>query len=241
MCRSLIPLVLALGSVCSAQSVVEEDAILWPRFPQQSAGFGVSLSARAGTMVVGKQYGGSASVYKLTSQGWEPEAELTIGSGTPYFGYSVATDGERILVGDYEYNAEGRAHVFARGGGGWVLEATLTGSDISIHDDYGFSLAIDGEVAVVGAPEHIHGTWGGAFVYRRSGSSWMQEAELDPTSTAVAIHGSTIVCGAGEWGFDPGAGLRLRARWVRLGARGRVVRLRWDRRRLLREGPGAPG
>ncbi|MCF7734030.1 MAG: FG-GAP repeat protein, partial [Akkermansiaceae bacterium] len=74
---------------------------------------------------------------------------------------------------------------------------------------YGTQVAIDGDTAVVGAPGEATalGTYvGAAYVYRRSGDSWVQEAKLTSIApgasyafgTSVAIDGNLIAVGAGS-------------------------------------------
>jgi hypothetical protein len=74
-------------------------------------------------------------------------------------------------------------------------------------DGFGWSVAMDGEVAVVGAPFH-QGTnssiIGGAYIFRRSGTNWNYEAFLDGADTApksfvgctVAVSSNRVAIGA---------------------------------------------
>jgi hypothetical protein len=71
---------------------------------------------------------------------------------------------------------------------------------------FGYSVVIQGDVAVVGAPQDdVAGDRAGAaYVYRFNGSTWSVETRLtasdgeagDLFGTSVAIDGSTIVIGA---------------------------------------------
>ena len=82
-------------------------------------------------------------------------------------------------------------------------QATLTAADAAAGDMFGYSVAVSGSTAVVGAPFSNSGT-GAAYVFRRSGASWAQQAELTATGaatddefgTSVALSGSTAVVGA---------------------------------------------
>jgi len=91
----------------------------------------------------------------------------------------------------------------------YSLEAMLRGDDgdeYAPQDQLGAAVAIDGELAVVGAPYHdfAGADAGAAFVYRHSPSGWIEEARLvasngradDNFGRAVAISGDTIVVGA---------------------------------------------
>jgi hypothetical protein len=89
----------------------------------------------------------------------------------------------------------------------WRPESILTGSS---EDDgnYGRAAAIDGDTIVVSAPNHtLNGNpfqkynAGAAYVYIRSGTSWVQQAKLiaddasagDEFGYSLAIRGNTIV------------------------------------------------
>jgi hypothetical protein len=120
------------------------------------------------------------------------------------FGSSVATSGTTVLVGAFAYaNYEGRAYVFTKTASGWTQAAELKASDARAGDQFGFSVAISGTTAVVGAYSHAHDA-GRAYVFSRTASGWTQAAELKGSDTAggdlfgysVGISGTTVVVGA---------------------------------------------
>jgi uncharacterized delta-60 repeat protein len=97
-------------------------------------------------------------------------------------------------------------------------QAYLKASDAGASDAFGFSVAISGDTAVIGAPNQVDENNGirpgAAYVFVRNGPTWSQQAYLkasnvDPTENAdafgasVAIYGDTIVVGA--WGEDSDA------------------------------------
>lgn len=97
------------------------------------------------------------------------------------FGYCLASDGARILVG---HGSKGSAaHLFVLRDDDWILEQSLSASGGSSTDAFGGSLAIQGDVALVGAHEaDARGTNSGAvYVFRRDPSSgtWLQSESLD--------------------------------------------------------------
>ncbi len=101
------------------------------------------------------------------------------------FGYSVATDGARLLVGSLN-NSDigfhtGCAYVFRRDGAQWVQEAQLFDPAAVFAGRAGTSVALNDEVAVVGAREEaMLPNVGGALVYRRTGQAWAHEVTLHP-------------------------------------------------------------
>ena len=88
-------------------------------------------------------------------------------------------------------------------------QAKIQSSDIAGGDEFGTSIAIDGDTAVVTAKKESNQA-GAAYVFTRSGSTWTQQQKLvasdaesfDRFGSNVAISGDTIVVGAGE--EDPG-------------------------------------
>ena len=71
------------------------------------------------------------------------------------FGTSVAIDGEWAVVGAPNETTitagEGAAYVFRNRFGRWTLEQTLADPEADLFDEYGASVAIDGDTMAVGA------------------------------------------------------------------------------------------
>jgi uncharacterized repeat protein (TIGR01451 family) len=88
----------------------------------------------------------------------------------------------------------------------WTEQAKLVGSDTALDDQFGFSVAIDGNTAVVGAnaDDDLRSTSGTAFVFVRTGTAWSEQAKLTASDGAasdnfgwsVAIDAETVVVGA---------------------------------------------
>ena len=140
------------------------------------------------------------------------------------FGYAVAVSGDTMVVGASQADLStpfpdvaqaGSAYVFVRNGNDWELQAQLAASNPDQYDNFGWSVAIDGDTVVVGAPnERGNGTGGeeddslssagAAYVFERNGTTWAKQAYLKATlpaedsyfGHAVAIDEGTIVVGA---------------------------------------------
>jgi hypothetical protein len=168
------------------------------------------------------------TVYRRTGATWAPEQFLlTPDGGDDEFGASVAVSGDTLVIGapfgDRAVSESGTVFVYRRGFTGWALEAALKSSNAERFDDFGRSVAIDGDTIVVGAPGEdsaatgVNGTApgpvdnsqpdsGAAYVFRRSGTSWTQEAYLKASNTGqndgfghgVAISGDTIAVSAAD-------------------------------------------
>lgn len=92
----------------------------------------------------------------------------------------------------------------------WVASSILTPTNGVSGDEYGSSVAIDGDVMVVGAVQGdaTDTNSGYANVYRFNGSEWVFEQQLLPSNSgswdqfgsAVDVEGNTIIVGAyGDW------------------------------------------
>jgi hypothetical protein len=188
-------------------------------------GFSVALSGA--TAVVGASRdddlgsdSGSAYVFTRDDTTWETTKLLAPDGGAKdLFGYRVAVSGDTVIVGASQSLApdpdSGSAYVFVRGDRGWTLQAKLVPDDGEAGDVFGISVAIEGNLAVVGAGLDDDLGWGSgsAYVFTRNGEAWTQEAKLlaDDGSEAdyfgwvMAISGDTVVVGAPGYEFQTGA------------------------------------
>jgi len=135
------------------------------------------------------------------------------------FGASIAVSGTTALVGAPAANGgpgkgTGAAYVFVKGPAGWAQQAKLAASDPvgTAKEGFGFSVALDGDTAVIGAPNRgtfpgdPFGGSGAAYVYQRSGTKWSQQAILTEIPSggrtgnffgfSVAISGGTVLASA---------------------------------------------
>jgi len=181
--------------------------------------FGISVSLSGDTALVGARFdddngnkSGSAYVFARRGTSWTQEAKLLAGDGAAndWFGDSVSLSGDTALVGarfdDDNGSASGSAYVFARNGTSWTQEAKLLPSDGATYDEFGGSVSLSGDTALVGAPlDANNGSYSGsAYVFARSGTSWAQAAKLrarygatyDWFGGSVSLSGDTALVGA---------------------------------------------
>jgi hypothetical protein len=173
---------------------------------------------------------GSAYIYRESADGtWRHEYKLVPADGEAgeVFGHDVGISGDRAIVGaffdDDRGQFAGSAYIFQDNGmGRWEQVAKLFGDDTAEIDHFGFSVAISGNHAIVGAnlaelPEQGDGDYGLAYVFRDDGAgNWPQVAKLQSSDARsrdffgidVAIDGNTAVVGAN---FDDEGGT-IRAR-----------------------------
>ena len=127
-----------------------------------------------------------------------------------FLGGSVDISGDTMVVGAYldddAGTSSGAAYVYRWDGMTWNEEAKLTASDAARADLFGKAVAIDGDTIVVGSfmDDDMGSHSGSAYVFRRTGNVWSQEAKLidsdgvegDILGFSVAISGDTVVVGA---------------------------------------------
>ena len=187
--------------------------------------FGYSVAVDGDTVVVGAQghNGKTGAAYVFTKVGgvWgnalegsethrTETAKLTATGGATfdYFGHSVAVNRDTIVVGARGYGSSpGAAYVSTKVGGMWGQKAKLTASNADDDDQFGQSVAVDGDTVVVGAQQDDRKR-GSAYVFTKpTGGNWADNTETarlaasdrsanDSLGASVAIRGSTIVVGA---------------------------------------------
>ena len=193
------------------QKIVVPDAATGDRF-------GCSVAIDNNTIVVGA-YGddslaGSASVFVLAGSSWVFQQKLTASDAESgdIFGCSVAIDGNTIIIGasndDYSGDTDaGSAYIYKRQGTTWLEQKILRASDSGPTHHFGYSVAIDGNSAVVGAYEgnsDVVSGAGAAYVFAKINADWVERQKLFDTNDpcygddfgfTVAIKNDTILAG----------------------------------------------
>lgn len=194
-----------IAQLCDTQAPIE--LISANAGAYSSAGY--SVAASEDIVVIGAYRderlaigAGSAAVYRLVAGLWTEEGDLlppTPGVGD-WFGSSVATDGQRVVVGVPFANTtaprSGSVVVFQYvTDNGWVVETELTAPLPQFEDRFGTSVAIDADRIVVGASQrNAFGVTnaGSALVYMLEDGAWTFEQELFTGSVANANAGHTV-------------------------------------------------
>lgn len=214
--------------------------------------FGYSVSLAGGVIAVGTpkhvhggKNSGAAYIWEKVGVHWTPVGEIrgTDAAGGDWFGCSIDTDGTRVVVGamwdDDNGPNSGSAYVFDKVGGTWVQTAKLIAADGLAADFFGFSVAIDGEVVIVGAQENDEAgpIAGAAYVFEHAAGTWSQTAKLigsdiddgDRFGWSVAAAQGTLVVGSTQKNGGKGGAYLYRqeggswtqtARYFGLGAHG---------------------
>ncbi|MBN1256229.1 MAG: hypothetical protein JXA52_00835 [Planctomycetes bacterium] len=163
---------------------------------------------------------GAAYIFKRNDATWTEQAKLVPADGElgDCFGCAVAISGDSVIIGSYRDddngNDSGSAYIFTRDETIWKEEAKLTASDGALADWFGKSVSISGDDAVVGSYLKNSGA-GSAYVFKRQGFFWSEQAKLiasdseasDYFSYAVAISGDYVTLGAyGDDNSGPDSG-----------------------------------
>jgi hypothetical protein len=183
--------------------------------------FGISVAIDENTILVGSYLDddsgdASGSVYVFVRSGatWTLQTKLHALDADTHdlFGCSVAIDGDTALIGALIDEANGpysgSAYVFTRSGTTWTQQAKLLASDGTSGDEFGNSVSLEGDTALIGAywDDELGNLSGSSYVFTRSGTIWTQQAKLlssdgeawDRFGESVCINGDTALIGA--WG-----------------------------------------
>ena len=144
------------------------------------------------------------------------QAKLT--ADEDFFGYSVAIKDDLAVIG-----APGRAaYIFEKpANGGWAKAtetAKLTAANGHLEDRFSFSLVIDTDTILVGAPRYKNFTEGAVYIYEKAADGWADMTETGKLIIAddqgldhyfgysMAISGNTLfVTALGELNDGTGA------------------------------------
>src|SRR5215210_5174921 len=203
---------------------LDQQAPVHPRLRQAGERFGAAVSLAGGTLAVGAPGADAGAVY-VFQRGpvrWRERAKVVPadgGAGQQY-GFAVATDGAQIFAGaptaDFPGTNSGAVYKLTPGAGGWTSQrleiAAVKG------DQLGASLALDGDLLVVGAPAPPPGSGTGRVHVLLLGDSLEipapRNAEIrDLAGFAVAVDGGRVVVGGAlgdqadgaagaAWSFD---------------------------------------
>ena len=178
--------------------------------------FGYSVAISGNYAIVGARYdddngynSGSAYIFNVQTGTQLHKLTASDGAANDYFGRSVAIDGNYAIVGahldDDKGAYSGSAYIYTISSG---QLHKLVPEDGAGSDEFGYSVAISGNYAIVGAREDDDkGTnSGSAYIFNVQTGAQLQKlvasdgATLDYFGYSVAISGNYVIVGA--WGDD---------------------------------------
>ena len=212
------------GSDCGAAYVYELFGSQWiekqklvPSDGSAGDKFGRSVAVEGDTIVVGSYYGdsnkpdtGSAYVFSQIDANWVERQKLVApdAASGDRFGCSVAIDNNTIVIGAYGDDSQaGSASVFVRNDSNWVFQQKLTVSDAEPADFFGYSVAIDNNIIIIGAPSDDYSNLsdaGSAYLYEWRDTMWLEQNILRASDSGLSHH----------FGFS----VALDANWAVIGA-----------------------
>ncbi|HEV7642498.1 MAG TPA: FG-GAP repeat protein [Pyrinomonadaceae bacterium] len=168
------------------------------------------------TIIINSDEFGTGSAYVFVRNGttWTQQQKLVASDGAQLdrFGTGVDISGNTVIVGaaqdDINTNDnQGSAYVFTRSGSVWSEQEKLIASDGAQFDQFGSSVSVSGDYAVVGdAADTVGGVaaQGSVYVFVRSGSDWTEQTKLidseghdsDNFGTSVDLEGDTLAIGS---------------------------------------------
>ena len=206
----------------------QEIEILSSPNPVAGDFFGQSVSIFGNYAAIGAQkdinngiISGSVYIFHYNEGSWQNVEKLTASDGNngDRFGYSLSISENYILIGsknnDSNGYASGSCYVFYKDDDNWQEQSKLTPTDINSNYNFGTSVSISEDYAIIGAyGSNI--TTGAAYIFHKNGESWEQFIKFIPTDSAnqdwfgcsTSISGSNVIVGA-MWnddnGFDSGS------------------------------------
>ncbi|MFN0206142.1 MAG: FG-GAP repeat protein, partial [Planctomycetota bacterium] len=165
---------------------------------------------------------GAAYVFVRSGLSWSHQAYVKASNTgvNDNFGHAVSISGNTLIVGarledsnaagvngDQSNNAavnSGAAYVFVRSGAAWSQQAYLKASNAAQTNEFGFSVSVSGNAAIVGAWAQGNDVSGAAYSFVRSGTTWTQQAFLkasnpgtfDSFGHSIALSGDVAVVGS---------------------------------------------
>jgi uncharacterized membrane protein len=155
------------------------------------AEFGQAISLGDDRLVVGAR--GAAYVFRYLAQTWEQEATLDSPTSTIEFGVACSIDHWYVAVGAEgggPTRSKGMVTVFEYDNAVWTLHDTLTAADVAGDAFYASSLAMSGNLLIVGAAGKGHGA---GYLYARALGDWrptrklVSRWRLGPAAAGVAV------------------------------------------------------
>ncbi|MBN8609222.1 MAG: hypothetical protein J0L92_01460 [Deltaproteobacteria bacterium] len=177
--------------------------------------FGAAVSISGDSVVIGAPRtsapgaaeSGAAYVFTRTAGVWDTGVRLPASDSfaSSQFGNAVTIDGDYVAVGPLGTDA---VYVFVRGSGGWTQQVRLTRNPFELTNGFGRDVSLSGTALLIGAdladgPSGVDS--GAALIYRRSGSTWTEEAHVyggaagNHFGQSVAIDGDYAVIGEPDY------------------------------------------
>lgn len=213
----MVCLILGTGTVAIIHAAEVE---IVPDDRQQGEWFAFSVSISEGIAIAGapfKRGKGAAYIAVFDKGNWREQVELVPAdlAAENWFGFSVSISGGTAIIGAPLQSADnakwtGAAYIFGQHDQSkkeWEEKAKLVADDAAEKAEFGHSVSISGDTAIVGAHLDTHAGGekaGSAYIFVLEKRDWIQQAKLiaddteagDNFGKSVAIHKNTVIVGA---------------------------------------------
>lgn len=216
-----------------------QQAYLKASDPGMNHLFGSAVGISFNTIVIGATrapgtsffQAGAAYVFVRNGSSWAQQALFGASNadGGDQFGAAVAIAGDTVVVGapgegsnaigvngnenDNSLYLAGAAYAFVRNGTTWSQQAYLKASNTGATDEFGTSVAVHGDIIIVGAPGEasnatgVNGNQanntafaaGAAYVFSRTGTTWNQPYYLKPDFAASNLRFGSRLALTEDW------------------------------------------
>jgi hypothetical protein len=194
------------------QKISSNDGATDDQFGWTMAVAGNTALISAPNTTIGTHAGqGSVYVFTRTDAGWVQTQKLTANDGgeSDAFGISVALAGSTAIIGAPNNNSfRGAAYVFQLTGGTWVQTQKLVASDGTDFNQFGWSVAQNSRVALIGsigATFGVNTSQGAVFAFEQTGGTWNETQKFssadgvsgDSFGWSIGLEGENAVVGTG--------------------------------------------
>jgi hypothetical protein len=173
--------------------------------------FGTCVSISGDYAIVGAPYdddsgscSGSAYIFERDGEQWNQVVKLMASDAAvdDKFGCSVSISGDYAIVGSCfhgDVGVEGAAYIFKRARRGWHEQVKIMADDAPYWREFGHSVSISGDYAIVGAPGDstyvdsvvngdtidYYANAGSAYIFKRYDTQWRQVVKIRPSDGAA--------------------------------------------------------
>ncbi len=205
-----ICLLLISGNALRAQvtGAFTETQILDPNIGSNAL-FGRSVDLSGNTMVVGTPGDNSVSIYDFTSawnltQKIKPGFNFSFGADVAIFDQDVAVSVTQVSANPLQ---SGGVHIYSKSGGTYSLSQTFTSGRKGSYDSFGYQIAMDRNLMVVGAVGYDtvgRTDCGAVYIYEKLGNKWVFSSTLAPADLgsgdrfgySISVRNGIIAVGA---------------------------------------------
>jgi hypothetical protein len=195
-----------------------------PQSPQTGDSFGWAVAMDGSSMVVASLQRDNAGSGKVSYYQKNPDDTWSYVSAFASddnqsgdeFGHDLDLSGNYLIVGapmaDPDGNNSGAAYIFELNGSSWGQVAKLQPAGLSVDDKFGYSVAVSGNLAFVGAVngDSAISNTGCVYVFEKTQSGWTEVAKINPPSLVadqlfasnLEVNDDLLMVGAPQQGED---------------------------------------